>query len=100
MLVIHESESLTVTLTLHIAQEELGWHRSGSDVSYKRNDFLYSKPKSSFVRNFYSLSFNIEFNYDNDTCYMAHCYPYTYTRLQEYLGAVSTRIPPDRTCQN
>ena len=44
-----------------VAEEaNLGWHRHGSDVIYKRNDYLYSKPKSPNVRNFYSLSFNIE----------------------------------------
>jgi len=33
---------------------------TGSDVVYKKNDFMYSKPNSTFVRNFYSLSFNIQ----------------------------------------
>lgn len=30
----------------------------------------------------YTLTFNIEFNHDNDTVYFAHSYPYTYSDLQ------------------
>jgi hypothetical protein len=33
----------------------------------------------------YTLTFNIEFPHDNDQVYLAHCYPYTYTDLQDYL---------------
>jgi hypothetical protein len=33
----------------------------------------------------YTLSFNMEFPYDNDHVYLAHCYPYTYSDLQDYL---------------
>lgn len=34
----------------------------------------------------YTLSFNIEFPHDKDEVYLAHCYPYTYTDLQDYLS--------------
>lgn len=30
----------------------------------------------------YTLTFNIEFNHDNDTVYFSHSYPYTYSDLQ------------------
>lgn len=30
----------------------------------------------------YTLTFNIDFQYDNDTVYFAHSYPYTYSDLQ------------------
>lgn len=31
---------------------------------------------------YYTLTFNIDFQHDNDTVYFAHSYPYTYTDLQ------------------
>ena len=36
---------------------------------------------SASSQNFYSLTFEIEFKHDNDTVYLAHCYPYTYSDL-------------------
>ncbi|KAL0154988.1 hypothetical protein M9458_049251, partial [Cirrhinus mrigala] len=36
----------------------------------------------------YSLTWTLEFPYDGDTCYLAHCYPYTYSNLQHYLREV------------
>jgi cytosolic carboxypeptidase protein 2/3 len=32
-----------------------------------------------------SLSFTLKLEHDNDTVYIAHCYPYTYTRLLKFL---------------
>lgn len=31
---------------------------------------------------YYTLTFNIDFQHDNDTVYFAHSYPYTYSDLQ------------------
>lgn len=39
--------------------------------------------------NFYSLSWTLQFPYDSDTCYLAHCYPYTYSRLRRYLSRIT-----------
>jgi hypothetical protein len=33
-------------------------------------------------RSFYSLTFTMQFAHENDTVYIAHCYPYTYSDLQ------------------
>lgn len=38
----------------------------------------------------YSLTWTLQFPYGSDTCYLAHCYPYTYSRLQHYLRRVSS----------
>ncbi len=51
------------------------WRRVGDRISYYKN--TYGKKKKIF----YTLSFNIQFNYDNDICYIAYHYPYTYTTL-------------------
>lgn len=38
----------------------------------------------------YSLTWTLQFPYDSDTCYLAHCYPYTYSQLQRYLRNISS----------
>uniref|UniRef100_A0A3B3CUW8 Cytosolic carboxypeptidase N-terminal domain-containing protein n=1 Tax=Oryzias melastigma TaxID=30732 RepID=A0A3B3CUW8_ORYME len=55
-----------------------GWRRAGANIQYYQN--------CSQVRS-YSPP---DFPYESDTCYLAHCYPYTYSHLQRYLR----QIPP------
>lgn len=43
---------------------------------------LYSRENASPT---HTLSFTIEFPYENDTVYLAYCYPYTYSQLQDRL---------------
>lgn len=38
----------------------------------------------------HSLTWTVQFPYDSDTCYLAHCYPYTYSHLQRYLRGVAS----------
>lgn len=38
----------------------------------------------------HSLTWTVQFPYDSDTCYLAHCYPYTYSHLQRYLSGVAS----------
>lgn len=38
----------------------------------------------------HSLTWTVQFPYDSDTCYLAHCYPYTYSHLQRYLRGVTS----------
>jgi len=51
------------------------WRRVGEKISYYKN--TYGKKKKIF----YTLTFNIHFTYENDVCYVAYHYPYTYTTL-------------------
>lgn len=85
----------------------IGWRRCGDNITYYRNDsvlvfFLRFNSRTALNwknRSFiifrseeedempnYTLSFNIEFPHDQDEVYLAHCYPYTYTDLQDYLN--------------
>lgn len=36
----------------------------------------------------YTLSFKVNFIYENDTIYIAHCFPYTYSDLNNFLTRV------------
>lgn len=61
---------------------KIGWIRAGADIRYYRNNL-----GSMSGRTFYSLTWTIQFPFQNDTCYFAHCYPYTYTDLQVIIRA-------------
>ncbi|ORX76497.1 hypothetical protein BCR32DRAFT_284114 [Anaeromyces robustus] len=58
-------------------KENIGWYRTGYNISYTKNK------KSSNVKCTYLLDITIIFPEHNDTCYIAYCYPYTYSDLQK-----------------
>lgn len=72
-----------------------GWHRIGRDIGYYQNHFK-RKISNGATKTFYSLSFTHTFEHDKDQQFFAHCYPYTYSDLQEDL----TRIQKDPYTQN
>ncbi|XP_053346120.1 cytosolic carboxypeptidase 2 isoform X1 [Clarias gariepinus] len=59
-----------------------GWYHAGNNIRYYRNqNEKEGKP-------LYSLTWTLEFPHEDDTCYLAQSYPYTYSDLQRYLQAV------------
>ena len=58
----------------------LGWQRAGRDICYYQNSI-----KKKTAGHYYTLTWTVNFEHDNDTIYFAHSYPYTYTDLQRYL---------------
>ena len=54
----------------------------GRDVRYFRNG------RKGNGKSLFTLSFLVEFAHAKDKCLFAHCYPYTYTELQDYLAKV------------
>jgi len=73
--------------------KKIGWHRCGENIKYYRSQS--ANPDGS-KRKQYCLTFTISFPYDNDTVYLAHDYPYTYTDLQNYLSELTN--DPKRSC--
>jgi cytosolic carboxypeptidase protein 2/3 len=61
---------------------ETGWHRAGYSIKYTKNPYNEKK------RSTFTLSFTLTFPITNDVIYIAHCYPYTYTKLQRLLGSL------------
>ncbi|ROL54570.1 Cytosolic carboxypeptidase 4, partial [Anabarilius grahami] len=55
------------------------WVRTGSEICYYRNHFC---PRRGQKYSFYTLTFTVTFHHDDDVCYLAYHYPYTYTTLQ------------------
>ena len=51
----------------------------------------YTKRGRTMVHHYYTLKFSVQFPCSDDTVYLAHCYPFTYTDLQLYLAGESTR---------
>lgn len=70
--------------------EDIGWHRTGKNISYTQNNF--KRENMRYSRNYYTLSFTYTFKHENDQVYFAHCFPYTYSDLVDDLN----RIEKDR----
>ena len=52
----------------------VGCSRVGSNIRYYRNESMFDEDEGYS----FTLTFTINFPHDNDTVYLAHCYPYTY----------------------
>ncbi|CAH0721592.1 unnamed protein product, partial [Brenthis ino] len=61
----------------------IGWRRCGDNIAYYKNDSTCEEEEQYPS---YTLTFNLEFPHTDDAVYIAHCYPYTYSDLQEYLS--------------
>lgn len=59
-----------------------GWFRFGDNVSYDQGEIN----RENSVRYYYSLRFSITNKYSNDKIFLAHSYPYTYSKLTAFLG--------------
>lgn len=46
----------------------------------------------------HTMSFDIEFEHDDDVVYMAYSHPYTYTDLQKYLAELASNPKTQHTC--
>ncbi|KAM6393254.1 cytosolic carboxypeptidase 2 isoform 2-T2 [Pluvialis apricaria] len=68
----------------------IGWRRAGADVRYYRGG--REEPAT------FRLSWTVRFPHDGDTCFFAHSYPYTYSDLQRYLGALAGDPVCSRYC--
>ena len=53
-----------------------GWVRAGTDICYYQNSM--KRKNAGF---YYTLTFSCTLEYEHDTVYLAHSYPYTYTDL-------------------
>ncbi|XP_034390887.1 cytosolic carboxypeptidase 2 [Cyclopterus lumpus] len=68
-------------------EKGVGWQRAGSNIRHYRN---CNQDNDSDTIALYSLTWTLQFPHDSDTCYLAHCYPYTYSHLQCYLRRISS----------
>lgn len=64
---------------------QIGWRRVGKNINYVQNNY---KRKGS--GSYYTLSFTVTFDFDDDSVYFAHWFPYTYTDLKYFLSDIWT----------
>uniref|UniRef100_A0A8C1IZK8 tubulin-glutamate carboxypeptidase n=1 Tax=Cyprinus carpio TaxID=7962 RepID=A0A8C1IZK8_CYPCA len=67
------------------------WVRTGSEISLH----IYSHILHSAF-SFYTLTFTVMFHHDDDVCYLAYHYPYTYTTLQTHLKMLEKSVDPQK----
>jgi len=60
------------------------WLRVGSKICYYKNHFMRSAETTGGVKgkSYYTTTFSVTFPHENDVCYLAYHFPYTYTMLQ------------------
>ncbi|XP_078671224.1 uncharacterized protein LOC144911228 isoform X15 [Branchiostoma floridae x Branchiostoma belcheri] len=67
----------------HDAQtKKTGWLRVGDNIKYYKNNVRINLRSDKC---YYSLTWTCTFPNDNDSYFFSHCYPYTYSDLQDYL---------------
>ncbi|XP_045919245.1 cytosolic carboxypeptidase 2-like [Micropterus dolomieu] len=71
-------------------EKGVGWQRTGSNIKYYRDCNQNTRDNNGDTNALYSLTWTLQFPCDSDTCYLAHCYPYTYSHLQRYLRRISS----------
>ncbi|XP_025972854.1 cytosolic carboxypeptidase 3 isoform X4 [Dromaius novaehollandiae] len=74
-------------------KRNVGWQRTGNEIKYYRNNV------GQGGQQYFSLTWTFQFPHNRDTCYFAHCYPYTYSNLQEYLVAISKDPVKSKFCK-
>ena len=58
------------------SKSQLGWRRAGAAINYFANGVKRKNGGRQFT-----LSFEITFDHDDDVCFLAMCYPFTYSDL-------------------
>ncbi|XP_029392434.1 cytosolic carboxypeptidase 2 [Mus pahari] len=71
----------------------IGWRREGREIKYYKNSV------DDGQQPFYCLTWTTQFPHDQDTCFFAHFYPYTYTDLQCYLLSVANNPIQSQFCK-
>ncbi|KAM3828309.1 cytosolic carboxypeptidase 4 [Vipera latastei] len=64
------------------------WIRVGYDISYYKNQYRNCIPVAAGgprVKSCYTLTFSLVFPHQEDVCYLAYHYPYTYSTMMSHL---------------
>ncbi|GMH71824.1 hypothetical protein TL16_g05755 [Triparma laevis f. inornata] len=72
------------------------WVRGGEEIAYFRNKLTYQTGKKKKKQRHSTLSFTYTFTKREKT-FFAHCYPYTYSDLQNDLSSIFSRVDTSAT---
>lgn len=65
------------------SEKNRSWYRCGDKIYWYKNKYTGTMSGGeSVTKSFFTLTFTIEFPFENDDCYIAYHYPYSYTNLQ------------------
>ncbi|ELW70719.1 Cytosolic carboxypeptidase 4 [Tupaia chinensis] len=86
--------------TLYSVKEALlgrpTWVRTGYDICYYKNHYCQSPAARGGIpgKCYYTLTFAVTFPHNEDVCYLAYHYPYTYTALMTHLDILEKSVNP------
>uniref|UniRef100_A0A3B4WBP4 tubulin-glutamate carboxypeptidase n=1 Tax=Seriola lalandi dorsalis TaxID=1841481 RepID=A0A3B4WBP4_SERLL len=70
------------------------WVRTGTEICYFRNHFCPARGRRRTT--FYTLTFTVTFRHNEDVCYLAYHYPYTYSALKAHLKVLQNSVDPSK----
>ncbi|XP_039714379.1 cytosolic carboxypeptidase 4 [Pteropus medius] len=88
--------------TLYSVKEALlgrpTWMRTGYEICYYKNHYRQSATVTGAASGkcYYTLTFTVTFPHNEDVCYLAYHYPYTYTTLTTHLDILEKSIDPKK----
>lgn len=77
--------------TLNAQNKNISWQRGGSNYEYSVTYSSFPGPYSKNKRS--TLAFQMQFPYDNDTCYISYAVPYTYSDLNNNIIKWHRKMP-------
>ncbi|XP_025929006.1 cytosolic carboxypeptidase 4 [Apteryx rowi] len=74
------------------------WLRVGYDISYYKNHYRSCAAAAGGMRrkSYYTLAFSITFPHEDDVCYLAYHYPYTYSTMMSHLDILEQNRNPKK----
>ncbi|KAM9374840.1 cytosolic carboxypeptidase 4 [Phaethornis superciliosus] len=74
------------------------WLRAGQDICYYKNHYCCSAAAGGGTRGkcYYTLTFSIKFPHEDDVCYLAYHYPYTYSSVMSHLDILEQNRNPKK----
>lgn len=84
--------------TLYSVKEALlgrhAWIRTGSEICYYKNHYRQNAAAMDGAsgKRYYTLTFAVTFPHNEDACYLAYHYPYTYSTLMTHLEILERSI--------
>ncbi|KAL1774134.1 cytosolic carboxypeptidase 4, partial [Sigmodon hispidus] len=72
------------------------WIRTGSEICYYKNHYRRNTASKDGAsgKHYYTLTFTVTFPHNEDACYLAYHYPYTYSTLMTHLEILERSIDP------
>uniref|UniRef100_A0A8C5UFL6 tubulin-glutamate carboxypeptidase n=1 Tax=Malurus cyaneus samueli TaxID=2593467 RepID=A0A8C5UFL6_9PASS len=74
------------------------WIRAGQEICYYKNHYRCRAAAGGGVRGrfYYTLTFSIKFPHQDDVCYLAYHYPYTYSTMMSHLDILEQNRNPKK----